>query len=89
MINLTHRFPDEEEGLDEVSFAIDQGTFTVITGKIGSGKSTLVRALLGLVPATGRDLLERRSRRGSGVVLRPAPLRLHRPGASTLLRLAR
>jgi ATP-binding cassette subfamily B protein/ATP-binding cassette subfamily C protein len=51
---LTHRFPDGEEGLDEVDFDIERGSFTVISGKIGSGKSTFVRALLGLVPATGR-----------------------------------
>lgn len=51
--DLTHRFPDGEEGLDEVDLDLVRGSFTVITGKIGSGKSTLVRALLGLVPATG------------------------------------
>lgn len=50
---LSHRFPDNEEGLEDVDFEIRRGSFTVITGKIGSGKSTLVRALLGLVPATG------------------------------------
>jgi ATP-binding cassette subfamily B protein len=50
---LTHRFPDGEEGLENVDLDVERGSFTVITGKIGSGKSTLVRALLGLVPATG------------------------------------
>ncbi|MGH8925939.1 MAG: ABC transporter ATP-binding protein [Acidimicrobiia bacterium] len=50
---LSHRFPDNEEGLEDVDFEIGRGSFTVITGKIGSGKSTLVRALLGLVPAAG------------------------------------
>ena len=50
---LTHRFPDGEEGIEGVDFDVDRGSFTVITGKIGSGKSTLVRALLGLVPSTG------------------------------------
>jgi ABC-type multidrug transport system fused ATPase/permease subunit len=50
---LSHRFPDNEEGLEDVDFDIVRGSFTVITGKIGSGKSTLVRAVLGLVPATG------------------------------------
>ena len=50
---LTHRFPDGEEGLEDVDLDVEQGSFTVITGKIGSGKSTLVRALLGLVPSTG------------------------------------
>jgi ABC-type multidrug transport system fused ATPase/permease subunit len=50
---LSHWFPDGGEGLEGVDFAVDRGSFTVVTGKIGSGKSTLVRALLGLVPAEG------------------------------------
>jgi ABC-type multidrug transport system fused ATPase/permease subunit len=50
---LSHRFPDGEDGLEGVDLEIVHGSFTVITGKIGSGKSTLVRALLGLVPSTG------------------------------------
>lgn len=54
--DLTHQFPDGEEGLDGVDLDLARGSFTVITGKIGSGKSTLVRALLGLVPATGQIL---------------------------------
>ncbi|HKX75284.1 MAG TPA: ABC transporter ATP-binding protein, partial [Acidimicrobiia bacterium] len=50
---LSHWFPDGGEGLEGVDFEIERGSFTVITGMIGSGKSTLVRALLGLVPAQG------------------------------------
>jgi ATP-binding cassette, subfamily B, bacterial len=50
---LSHWFPDGGEGLEGVDFAVERGSFTVVTGKIGSGKSTLVRALLGLVPADG------------------------------------
>jgi ABC-type multidrug transport system fused ATPase/permease subunit len=50
---LSHWFPDGGEGLDEVEFEVERGSFTVVTGKIGSGKSTLVRALLGLVPSDG------------------------------------
>jgi ABC-type multidrug transport system fused ATPase/permease subunit len=50
---LSHWFPDGGEGLDEVDFEVERGSFTVVTGKIGSGKSTLVRALLGLVPSDG------------------------------------
>jgi ABC-type multidrug transport system fused ATPase/permease subunit len=50
---LSHWFPDGGEGIEGVDFAVDRGSFTVVTGKIGSGKSTLVRALLGLVPAQG------------------------------------
>jgi len=50
---LSHWFPDGGEGLEGVDFDVERGSFTVVTGKIGSGKSTLVRALLGLVPAEG------------------------------------
>ncbi|MGQ0847653.1 MAG: ABC transporter ATP-binding protein [Actinomycetota bacterium] len=50
---LSHRFPDGEDGLESVDFDVERGDFLVVTGKIGSGKSTLVRALLGLVPASG------------------------------------
>jgi ABC-type multidrug transport system fused ATPase/permease subunit len=54
--NLTHWFPDGGEGLEGVDLLVERGSFTVVTGKIGSGKSTLVRALLGLVPAEGEVL---------------------------------
>ncbi len=53
---LSHWFPDGGEGLEGVDFDVERGSFTVVTGKIGSGKSTLVRALLGLVPADGNVL---------------------------------
>lgn len=51
--NLNHWFPDGEGGIAGADFTVDRGSFTVVTGRIGSGKSTLVRALLGLVPAQG------------------------------------
>jgi ATP-binding cassette, subfamily B, bacterial len=53
---LNHWFPDGEGGLEGVDFTVEKGSFTVVTGRIGSGKSTLVRALLGLVPAEGEIL---------------------------------
>jgi ATP-binding cassette subfamily B protein len=34
--------------LDDVSFAVARGEFVVITGPVGAGKSSLLRALLGL-----------------------------------------
>jgi len=40
-------------GVQDVSFSLARGEFVVVTGRIGSGKTTLVRALLGLIPATG------------------------------------
>ncbi|MFI6322672.1 ATP-binding cassette domain-containing protein [Nonomuraea sp. NPDC050556] len=38
--------------LEGVSLRVERGSFTVITGAVGAGKSTLVRALLGLQPVT-------------------------------------
>ena len=51
-LTFAHDGPDGD-GIGEVSFDIEHGSFTVVTGRIGSGKTTLVRSLLGLVPATG------------------------------------
>ncbi|MDQ3642006.1 MAG: ATP-binding cassette domain-containing protein [Actinomycetota bacterium] len=36
--------------LAEVSFALDEGSFVLVTGPTGAGKSTLIRAMNGLVP---------------------------------------
>ena len=47
---LTARHSDGEHGIEDVSFELLRGTFTAVTGKIGSGKTTMVRALLGLMP---------------------------------------
>lgn len=47
---LTYRYPNSPNGIENVSFRLKQGQFLVVTGRIGSGKSTLVRALLGLLP---------------------------------------
>ncbi|NNF88209.1 MAG: ABC transporter ATP-binding protein [Acidimicrobiia bacterium] len=46
---LTFHYPGTEHGIDDVSFDIERGSFTVVTGRIGSGKTTLIRAILGLV----------------------------------------
>lgn len=48
-LTATHR--SSGRGVDEVSLALERGTFTVITGPAGAGKTTLLRAILGLMPA--------------------------------------
>jgi energy-coupling factor transport system ATP-binding protein len=41
----------EKKALDKVSFSIEKGEFVLITGEVGSGKSTLIRHLNGLLKA--------------------------------------
>ncbi len=43
--------------LDDVSLSVARGSLHVIVGPNGAGKSTLLAAILGLVPFTGRILL--------------------------------
>jgi len=44
-------------GIHDISFRVKRGDFVVITGRIGSGKTTLVRSLLGLLPQDGGEVL--------------------------------
>jgi ATP-binding cassette subfamily B protein/ATP-binding cassette subfamily C protein len=51
--DLGHVFRDGRVGLSGASFSIRRGEFVVVAGRLGSGKSILVRALLGLIPSQG------------------------------------
>jgi ATP-binding cassette, subfamily B, bacterial len=48
--DLGYRYPDSGRGVAGVSFTIERGQTIVVTGRVGVGKTTLLRALLGLLP---------------------------------------
>jgi len=48
--NLTYRYPDTGRGIENINLRLQRGTLTVITGQVASGKTTLLRVLLGLLP---------------------------------------
>jgi biotin transport system ATP-binding protein len=50
--NLTHRFPDGTLGLDGITLSVEEGAFVVIAGANGSGKTSLLRHLNGLLRPT-------------------------------------
>lgn len=49
--DLTYRYPGSRQGIENINLKLRCGSFTVVTGRMGSGKTTLVRVLLGLLPS--------------------------------------
>ena len=61
--NLTHIYneglPHESVAIDDVSFTIDDGEFVSIIGHTGSGKSTMLQHLNGLLkPKSGTIIID-------------------------------
>ncbi len=59
--NLSHIYskgtPFESKALDDVSFNIEDGEFTCIIGHTGSGKSTLIQHLNGILKKTSGSII--------------------------------
>ena len=58
---LTYRFavPGSSEsgrGIQDIHLTLRRGDFVVITGRVGAGKSTLARALIGLLPRQAGEM---------------------------------
>ena len=53
---LTYRYDSETVGIADVDLKIPAGSFTVVTGQIGSGKTTLVQTLLGVLPKQAGEI---------------------------------
>jgi len=54
--HLSVVFDDGTIAIDDVSFSVRRGELVIVTGPIASGKSTLLRVLAGLTPATEGEL---------------------------------
>jgi energy-coupling factor transport system ATP-binding protein len=65
---VSHRYPDGTLALDAVTLGVGRGEALAVTGPTGSGKSTLIRHLNGLLrPTAGRVVLEGDDIRGQRV----------------------
>ncbi len=53
---LAYHHPDTGRGIEDFGIDIAAGSFTVITGRVGSGKTTALRVLLGLLPREGGEI---------------------------------
>jgi ATP-binding cassette, subfamily B, bacterial len=53
---LTYAHPGGAGGIVDISFALERGSFTAITGPIGAGKTTLLHVLLGLLPRDAGEI---------------------------------
>ena len=53
---LTYHYDGDTSGIADVDLKIPTGSFTVVTGQIGSGKTTLVQTLLGVLPKQAGEI---------------------------------
>ncbi|HVU67764.1 MAG TPA: ABC transporter ATP-binding protein [Ktedonobacteraceae bacterium] len=54
--NLSYHYPETGRGITGITFRLEPGTLTVITGRIAAGKTTLLQTLLGLLPMEGGEI---------------------------------
>ena len=57
VVDVTHRFGNNEVGLEGVSFSVNRGELVCVMGASGSGKSTLMKVLGGQLQSTQGQVL--------------------------------
>ena len=55
--HVSHTFPDGLAAIADISLTVHKGAFVALVGSSGVGKSTLLRALAGLLEPTGGEVL--------------------------------
>jgi ATP-binding cassette subfamily B protein len=55
--NCHFQYDQGNSGIRDINFTLKKGSFTVVTGRVGSGKTTLVRSILGLLPLDKGEIL--------------------------------
>ena len=58
-VGLTYHFgraAGDGAGISDISLAVRRGEFIVVTGRVGAGKTALLRVLLGLLPRDGGEI---------------------------------
>jgi len=53
---MSYQYNGSTNGINDVNLDIAQGEFVVVTGRIGSGKTTMLRTILGLLPASSGSI---------------------------------
>ncbi len=53
---LTYRHQTSGRGVEDINLRLKLGSFIVVTGRIGSGKTTLIETVLGILPMNNGEL---------------------------------
>jgi len=56
--NISFQYQDSSEGIQDVHFALEPGEIILVTGNSGSGKSTFLKCLNGLIPRVVEGTLQ-------------------------------
>jgi ATP-binding cassette subfamily B protein len=55
-LGLTYRYPQSGHGIAGIDLRLPRGTLTVVTGRVGAGKTTILQVLLGLLPLEAGEI---------------------------------